>query len=167
MLWKFTAQAVYLLLGSPLNILGEKSVQEGAVQRLHPTSTNLVIGRLLNRHVRTDEECWVSVFNRHYPEESVFDLRLDIQGQETDVYKDAAFRSFINIVRREDNNTSPANGLGLAQLCFGPLRKLHRLKIDTIFKVFHEFCFPSFQPFGVENECNTLYLGSPIYTALI
>jgi hypothetical protein len=144
-LWRTVGQRIFLLLGSPLNVIGKKRVKEGI--QLRESTIGILETVIQEEFLRTIHSLEDADPNEIYSVKThASDPRfiIEVQGREFEGH---------------DRRLGVTRGTVLAAFCFGPLRKLPQTQIETVFKVF--YTFPVSSP-----EYNILYLGSPLYTAL-
>jgi hypothetical protein len=154
MLWKASRNRIFLLFGSPVNVLGAREVNEGME---HRSGSSTIINDVIESSLQ--DEFMGAIYDCGKVDSSEKPSVMVLPGQ------DSAFK--INV-----SNWTPSarfaakrnvlRGTALAVLCRDALKQLPTAKIETMFKIYHALPVSrSIAPFDM------LYLGSPIYTALV
>lgn len=154
MLWKADGNRIFLLFGSPMNVLGAKEVNEGME---HKSGSSSIINNVIESSI-TDEFMG-----------AIYDCGKADGSEKPSVTvspsQDSRFK--INVGNWDPSARVAAErnvlrGSALAVLCQMAWTRLPTAKIETMFKIYHALPVSrSIAPFDM------LYLGSPIYTALI
>lgn len=174
-LWKVFQDAIILLIGSPLNILGEKIVRDG-VQIPGTSGACFQILRFVDRNIGPDEI--VLATDKRVQDHPHF-LWLELPGVTYDVANDAQFEeTFIRV------HPFRSKALSLGVLCLKHLIYLPQSEIDTVFRLYHEYdlehpkdlldwgsVLGSISQKDIAEQMGLVdvrkvFVGSPIYTAL-
>ncbi|MEJ2559459.1 MAG: hypothetical protein P8186_25245 [Anaerolineae bacterium] len=174
-LWKAYQDAIILLVGSPLNILGEKIVRDGV--RLPGTGGVCnEVHRFVDKIIGPDE--MVLAADNRYKGHPYF-TRRKLPGATYEMANDAEFAETFEFLR------PPPRALSLGVLCMKYLVNLPKSEIDTVFKLFHRYdlehpkdlldwglVLSSVSKQGIINRMRlertrTVFVGSPIYTAIL
>lgn len=151
--WKAMENKIFLLLGSPSNIFGEKQVSEGT--ELYSPSTRsvnkLVESSLQWEFIKTIDDCGAEDPNE------MLSVNVDT---------DKLRKLKVNIEKVSPPKLVKAQepvlrGSALAAFCSTALERLPLSKIETVFKIFHSF--PVSRSIALYD---VVYVGSPLYTAL-
>jgi hypothetical protein len=167
LMWTQHKDSMIILVGSPLHILGEKVVREGVFT---PSTgrAQLELMKFVENHFKTDAECLVRRSTH---------MDYEIEAERKRAYEQGLFanslRDFYVITSEE---TDPVS-LGL--FCLRHVQRLPQSRVDTVFKVFRRYDLSPIQETDSIGESlnrqaeqvnlwnyTTIYLGSPIYTAL-
>ena len=173
-LWKVFQDAIFLLVGSPLNILGEKIMRDG-VEIPGTSGACHRILRFVDRNIQPDEI--VLAADKRYQDHPYF-AWLKLPGMTYDVANDAHLQETF------EYTSSQSKALSLGVLCLRNLICLPQSEIDTVFRLFHEYDFEhprdlldwgsvlskfsqkkTAKQMGLVNV-RRVFVGSPIYTAL-
>ena len=173
-LWKVYRDAIILLIGSPLNILGEKIVRDG-VQIPGTSGACDQLLRFVARNIQPDEI--VLATDKRYQGHPYL-ARLNLPGVTYGVANDAHLDSRLEFL------PSKPKALSLGSLCLKHLMYLPQSEIDTVFRLFHEYDLEHpkdlldwgsllssvshtamAEQMGLINV-RRVFVGSPIYTAL-
>ena len=153
LLWKAHGRRIFLLLGSPMNVLGTKEVNEGME---HKPSSSSIINNVIETSLHDE---FIGAIHDCAEADSSEKLPFIVPPTEDSTLK-------ININSWIPNSRIKAQrnvlrGSALAVLCQKTLTSLSSAKIETTFKIFYSLPVSrSIAPFDV------LHLGSPIFTAL-
>lgn len=160
LLWRPWRDSIVLLAGSPENVLGERVVRDG-VWAYGTTGTWATILRFAERSFAADEQGF----------EAVTDASASVPGEGKKVAPSGLFDS--------------PSGLALAVICARYLSTLPQSTVETVFRVSQRFPIrtPGLLPdWAVEalgdggagerrvelvRRCEAVYVGSPLYTALV
>jgi len=173
LLWRRWRDSVVLLAGSPLNVLGEQVVREG-VWAYGTTGTLATLVHFTETALRTDEENVVGVAPAGaQPEVGGLSWTDRGTGWPSASQPDEKLRPEI---------LSSPPGLALAALCLGHLAGLPSGQIETAFRITQRLAVnlrgnvPRWaadllgrhgrEQLDFLRQCQAVYLGSPLYTAL-
>lgn len=150
--WKAVKNSIFLLLGSPLNVLGSRDVYEGAK---YERTSSQILGGVMEGAI---EYSFIEALQNKKLQslnESMF-LELN-SGNRSDIH--------INVsnwkrAKRISAKVNVFRGTALATFCHEALALLPKRKLDLIFQIHQSMPISrSVIPYDV------LYLGSPLYTA--
>lgn len=150
-LCKIQGKSIFLNFGSPNNLVGEKDVKHGiALSGLF--TTGRTYHHLLNIFENVNETPWEMNprfldLRTRAPEKPPIDVNL------------AMSEKWSHTQEIETHSNKPKPEVYLTQLCLEHLTLLPERNIETLFMIYDKFDNPT-------DNWETLYLGSPIYTAL-
>lgn len=177
LLWRFWKDAILLLAGSPLNILGENIIREG-VTCDGTSGTFESIYKFANQNLKTDE---TTAIRTGGTDRDVIQTELKSipwVAWDTSAFQERTQPLLVQL-------TASPSPLALGILCVQYLNRLPQEEISTVFKLYRKLPFrrSAELPFWVtevlknpslNNEmknqffhCKTIYIGSPLYTALV
>lgn len=174
LVWRQWSNSIILLAGSPENVLGEKVVRDG-VWAYGTTGTWATIVNFAETNLRTDERNFVAVADRPARRASPGLPWADWDAETFDEGEDEAPSGLFESPR----------GLALAVICARYLTALSRSRIETVFRVDERLDLRARGPLpewvrdvldehgeegdGMEllRRCEAVYIGSPIYTAIV
>ena len=151
--WRTSQNRIFLLLGSPTNILGDAVVSEGSEYSLPSSRTvNKVVESSLQwEFVQTLDDCDAmdsGEFSIKIDPSLPSPLKVDINN----IASSKLIKAKNDVLR----------GNALAIFCATDLARLPSSKLETVFKIYHVLPVSrSAAPF------DAVYVGSPIYTALL
>jgi hypothetical protein len=171
-LWRKVGSTLFLLIGSPNNILGDKIVRNGAF--VPGTSGALIeVLRFVKRNLSTDEPTAVSLnplpfyggmdSNTHSLAENVVEQtkdkievipKLKVNPREWDRTPPDSSRKTIEYFDSQN----------LADFCLSQLKHLPSSRIETAFKIYS--VFKNEQSKNDKNQVTLTVLASPLYVAL-
>ena len=153
MLWKASGSRLFLLFGSPMNVLGTKEVKEGMEHNPGSSSiiNNVIETSLQDEFIGAIYDCGKADSSEKpsvtIPSSQDSRFKINVENW----IPSAHLRAERNVLR----------GSALAVLCQKALISLPCARIETVFKVYHTLPVSrSIAPF------DALYLGSPIFVAL-
>lgn len=158
--WKRSGRDIYLLFGSPTNILGEKTI-----------GSSHAVTRVSTQILRDVQSISVKASLQYVFENTVLNLNDDTLELDEDCFTDIRYSSseykitnktfFLSQTRDEVTLPSSENYQGrvLVMYCNEILSKLPKNTLNLVFKVFQKIQVN-------DNKVDSLYLGSPVYTAL-
>jgi hypothetical protein len=182
-LWKIHQDSIILLLGSPLNILGATTIQDG-VSILGSSGAWHTLLDFINTEMQTGENVLVVDKNSFDSEHNGMKLpkaKIQIDSQYWNWKPDNDIPIPINMLFR---HLSDSNGLAVGAFCLRYLNRLPRGKIETVFKIYQVADlerpkdlpkwikeiedFPEIAGFEKSKleRIRSIYIGSPIYVAL-
>lgn len=192
-LWKTHGDSIILLVGSPLHILGDKIIREGVFAPGTSAAWRGVID-FVDLYIRPDESVLVFDPSRDVgftflSKEKTYQDELEelpLKMAEFDVAPDTEIRDVATELFSRESIVymSGQRALSLGILCLKYLSRLPQSRVDTVFKVFFEDSLevPEDLPkwfstlsgisedlvaqLGLE-KYRRVYIGSPIYTALL
>jgi hypothetical protein len=152
-LWKSIKNRIFLLLGSPLNVLGSKEVHEGAK---HDMSSSQILGDMLDEAITNPFVEALQNKKLQTLNESVF-INVD-SGDQSGFQLNV--QNWMN-VKRLRTKVDVFRGTALAVFCHEALRLLPLNRMDILFRIHQTLPVSrSVVPYDV------LHIGSPIYTAM-
>lgn len=176
--WRVWNDSLILLVGSPSNIIGEKTVNAG----VWAPGTNFVwqeVLNFINRDVAPDE---VILSTPTFESKDVVAARwLEDQVNNSGLQKepivlstDGDYRGVASDILGEHSlGSMGARDLSIATLCFKYLARLQKSKIDLVFRLFSKIDFSESARLKLKGDLNiditslrSIYIGSPLYTAL-
>jgi hypothetical protein len=151
--WKASRNRIFLLLGSPSNILGEAVVSEGSEYTLPSSRTvnKIVESSLQWEFVKTIDDCETL-------EPGEFSLKIDAEqppSLKVDIHRAASPR----LIKAQND---VLRGNALAIFCTSALERLPSSQLETVFKIYHVLPVSR-----AAAPYDAVYVGSPIYTALL
>lgn len=183
MLWRHWNDTIVLLIGSPLNILGEKVIRDGVFS----PSTNGTWPEFLDfvrQALSTDENPFIrSGYHISEWHERVFgDIPLIKNHEWVRAVAELPKGSDFDEMFEHGYNSSQVGAVDLGLFCIKYLSKLPQERVDTVFKIFKELEFrrredlprwvselkklSGYDDRGDFVKCKGVYVGSPLYTAL-
>jgi hypothetical protein len=177
LMWRFWQDSILLLIGSPQNILGEKIVQEGLT--CYGTSgTFTSIYRFADTALRTDEPSVVYTSEQESPLLPPAESTIPLVSWERSMFRERTEPLPVQL-------TIAPSALALGVLCVRYLVRLPQESIDTVFRLYKRVRFRRHAdlPRWVQElfdapdlgrhqmrqlvRCRMIYVGSPLYTALL
>ena len=151
--WKGEENRLFLLLGSPANVLGERRVTEGTEYIL---ASSRIVGNVMESSLQWELIQTLETCADDDPDEPV---ALDVdhpEGSHVDVRVQQ--RMPPKLIKAERD---VLRGSALAAFCDTALDVLPTSSLETVFKIYHELPVSrAIAPYDV------VYVGSPVFTAL-
>lgn len=188
-LWRKFQNSLILLVGSPANILGEKTV-EGSALVLGRTPGILEelfsFSKLIVEYIQPDEN--VTVLSMRGVKTEIKEVAEDPKQKQQILNSPITKLNWKNIENQKVKNLSdfdkhiynpaPSRALSLGVFCLKYLCDLPERDVDTVFKIFYklEMNAPDDLPFWIKElsslgmsdleKVRTILIGSPLYIAL-
>jgi hypothetical protein len=151
--WKGDESRLFLLLGSPTNILSERRVTEGTEYTL---ASSRIVGNVMESSLQWELLQTLQTCADDDPDEPVALDMAHPEGSHVDVR--VRQRMPPKLIKAERD---VLRGSALAAFCDTALDVLPASSLETVFKIYHELPVSrAIAPYDV------VYVGSPVYTAL-
>lgn len=151
--WKADKNRVFLLFGSPINVLGVRDVTDGTEYAL---ASSRIVGDIMESSLQWEFMQELQACDEKDPAE-VFSVERD-PHETSRAEGSIEHRSHPKLIKAEVNEL---RGSALAAFCETALQTLPVTKLETVFKVYH--ALPVSRAIASYDH---VYVGSPVYTAL-
>jgi hypothetical protein len=151
--WRADGDRIFMLFGSPVNVVGERRVTEGTEYNL---GSSRIVGGVMESSLQWEFiQALQSCNDEERDEELLLQLDRDEPGR---LEVDIAQRTPPRLVKAPPE---ALRGSALAALCETALGALPVSSLETVFRIYH--ALPVSRTFAPYDR---VYVGSPVYTAL-